>query len=127
MKFRYAILYVKDVKATLDFYTTAFDMKQKMLHESGSYGELDTGATILAFSSMELMKQLGKSPKVANAGAPSFEIAFETDDVAAGLKKAVSAGAKLVQKSTEMPWGQTVGYVSDLDGFLVEICTTVET
>jgi lactoylglutathione lyase len=23
------------------------------------------------------------------------------------------------------PWGQTVAYVRDLDGFLVEICTSV--
>lgn len=126
MKFRYTILYVKDVKATLGFYTTAFNLKQKMLHESGDYGELDTGTTILSFSSLALMAQLGKSPKAADTKAPSFEIAFETDDVAAGLEKAVSAGATLVQDATEMPWGQTVGYVSDLNGFLVEICTAVK-
>ena len=126
MKFKYTILYVKDVKATLDFYIAAFNLKQKMLHESGDYGELDTGDTILSFSSLALMEQLGKSPKSADSNAPCFEIAFETSDVTAGLEQAVSAGATLVQGATQMPWGQTVGYISDINGFLVEICTAVD-
>ena len=125
MKFRYTILYVNDVKSTLEFYAKAFGIEQKMLHESGEYGEADTGSTILAFSSFELMNKLGKSPRHANASAPSFEIALETDDVAAGVKRAVAAGAKLVQSPKEMPWGQMVAYVSDPNGFLVEICTPI--
>ncbi len=123
MKFRYTILYVKDVKSSLDFYCTAFGMTQKMLHEEGGYGELDTGNTILAFASIAGMKD--KNPLVANAKNPSFELAFETDDVGAGVSKAVAAGAKLVGEPTYMPWGQTVAYVSDQDGFLVEICSPI--
>ncbi len=125
MKFKYTILYVKDVRETLDFYTSAFGLHQKMLHESGDYGELDTGSTVLAFSSLELMESLGKSPQKAQLDAPVFEIAFETDDVSTGLAKAVQAGATLVQDATQMPWGQIVGYVSDPDGFLIEVCTKV--
>lgn len=123
MKFRYTILYVKDVKSALDFYVAAFGMSQKMLHEGGDYGELDTGGTILGFCSMELM--VARSAIAANPKAPCFEIAFETDNVAAGIDRAVNAGATLVQSAEDMPWGQTVGYVSDPDGFLVEICTPV--
>lgn len=125
MKFRYTILYVKDVKSTLDFYVAAFGLTRKMLHESGDYGELDTGSTILSFSSLQLMKQLGKGPVPANRKAPCFEIAFETNDVEAGVEKAVAAGAQLVQEPTKMDWGQTIAYVSDMNGFLVEICTSV--
>lgn len=123
MKFRYTILYVKDVKVSLDFYCAAFGMTQKMLHESGGYGELDTGDVILAFASLDGMKDKGATP-VKTAG-PSFEIAFETDNVTADLEKALAAGAKLVQKPRDMPWGQTVAYVLDQDGFLVEICTPI--
>ena len=123
MKFRYTILYVKDVKTSLDFYCAAFGMTQKMLHDSGGYGELDTGGTILSFASLAGMAD--KNPLAANAKSPSFEIAFETNDVEAGLAHAVKAGAKLVQEPQRMPWGQTVAYVSDLDGFLVEICTPI--
>ena len=125
MKFRYTILYVKDVGETLGFYQTAFGLENKMLHESGEYGELETGGTTLSFSSLKLMQELGKNPAEANANAPTFEIAFETDDVNAALEKAISAGAKLVKEATDMPWGQTIAYVTENNGFLVEICTPV--
>lgn len=96
-----------------------------MLHESGEYGELDTGSTILSFSSLKLMKELGKNPAEPNPKSPTFEIAFETDDVKAALFNALNAGASLVQDITEMPWGQTIAYVTDKNGFLIEICTPV--
>ena len=125
MKLRYTILYVEDVAATLSFYEAAFGLSRSFLHESGDYGELATGDTRLAFSSRALMRQLGKSPGEARADSPVMEIAFETDDVAAALSRAVAAGASLVQDVTEMPWGQTVSYVTDPNHFLVEICSPV--
>ncbi len=125
MKLKYTILYVENVKESLDFYQVAFGLKAKMLHESGDYGELDTGTTALAFSSRALMTQLGKSPARADAAAPVFEIAFETDDVAGALEKALGAGARPVQEVQDMPWGQTTAYVADKDGYLVEICSPV--
>ncbi len=96
-----------------------------MLHESGDYGELDTGNTILSFSSLELMSSIGKNPGKVNATSPTFEIAFQTDDVPGALAQAIEAGATLVQNSQEMPWGQTTAYISDNNGFLIELCTPV--
>ncbi|MFG0253640.1 MAG: VOC family protein [Rhodopirellula sp. JB053] len=125
MKFRYTILYVDNVADTLDFYCRAFGAEQKMLHESGEYGELATGETVLSFSSKKLMTDLGKNPGVVEASAPIFEIAFETDDVPVALQKAIGAGAILVQDVEVMPWGQTICYVQDINGFLVEICTPI--
>jgi len=125
MIFRYTILYVQDVKATLELFNAAFGLKTAFLHESGDYGELDTGQTKLAVSSIELMQQLGKSPATKPVTNPSFEIAFETDDVAGALAKAVRAGAEQVQEVQEMPWGQTTAYVRLPEGILVEICTAV--
>ena len=125
MKFKYTILYVTDVEQTLRFFDNAFGFKQAMLHESGDYGELDTGTTVLSFSSLELMTNIGKNPGVANPSSPTFEIAFETDDVPSALAKALAAGATLVQETQAMPWGQTTAYVSDNNGFLVELCTPV--
>lgn len=125
MKFKYAILYVEDVTKTLGFYEEAFGFKRSFLHEGGDYGELDTGGTTLSFSSLKLMKQLGKEAIAPNVLTPSFEIAFETENVANTLEIAISAGAKLVQKVEEMPWGQTTAYVNDINGFLVEICSPI--
>ncbi|AMY71390.1 VOC family protein [Frigidibacter mobilis] len=126
MIFRYTILYVAEVATTLDFYERAFGLRRNFLHESGDYGELDTGTTRLAFSSRKLMTELGKSPGSADPGAPVFELAFETEDVPAALSRAISAGAVLVQDAREEPWGQTTSYVSDPDGYLVELCSSVQ-
>lgn len=129
MQFRYTILYVPDVRQTLAFYEKAFACETAFLHEEGDYGELATGTTKLAFSSIDLMTKLGKSPaNTADKKAlkqPVFEIAFETDDVADALEAALQAGCSLVQDVEAMPWGQTVAYVTDLNGFLVELCSPV--
>jgi lactoylglutathione lyase len=123
MKFRYTILYVKDVPSTLAFYEQAFSLKKTMLHGSGDYGELDTGTTKLAFSSIKLMNDLKKFPGKPDISAPIFEIAFETECVQEALDRALGAGAKLIQGIREEPWGQTTSYVSDENGFLIEICS----
>ena len=125
MQLAYTILYVENVVQTLAFYEEAFGLKQKMLHESGDYGELDTGNTTLSFSSLALMEQIGKSPSRPIEGKPCFEIAFTTEDVGLKLRQALKAGAVLVQDVEEMPWGQTTAYVTDINGFLVELCTPI--
>lgn len=126
MIFRYTIFYVDDVPSTLDFFMKAFGLELGLLHESKDYGELVTGETKLAFSSTTLMQQLGKNPQKPNSDTPIFEIAFEADDVKAALNKALQAGAKLVQDVKEEPWCQTTSYVSDPNGYLIEICSVVK-
>ncbi len=126
MKFKYTILFVESVPNTLDFYGKAFGFKTRFLHEGKDYGELDAGETTLAFSSLELMTNLGKNPSKASSTGPMFEIAFETDDVKHALEKAISAGAILIEDATEQPWGQTTSHVSDPNGFLIEICSPVK-
>jgi lactoylglutathione lyase len=125
MQFGYTILYVEDVPGTLAFYGKAFGLGTRYTHESGSYGELETGATALAFVSHALLRQIGKTPQAPLLDRPTSEIALVTDDVAAAVARAVEAGARLVQEATAMPWGQTIAYVGDLNGFLVELCTPV--
>jgi len=73
---------------------------------------------------MKLMKSLGKNPRAPSADNPAFEIAFETDDVARDYEQALVAGAVARQEPADMPWGQTVSYVSAA-GVLVEICSPV--
>jgi len=123
MQFGYTILYVDNVASTLGFYGKAFALSTRFLHDSGSYGELETGATALAFASRAMLRELGKTPQPPALDKPSGEIALVTDDVPAAVERAVAAGATLVQAPKPMPWGQTIAYVGDLDGFLVELCT----
>ncbi|SDS19212.1 VOC family protein [Jiangella sp. DSM 45060] len=126
MQLRYTILYVDDVAAAVDFYATAFGLDRGFVHDSGDYGELATGATKLAFSSTALMRQLGKDPRPPSITGPTFEIAFETDDVPAAFQRAVAAGAAVVQPVRDESWGQTTSYVSDPHGYLVEICSPIQ-
>ena len=126
MKLKYIILYVESVAETIEFYEKAFGFKRIFIHEAGDYGELDTGDTTLSFSSLKLMSDLGKNPHKASPTAPVFEIAFETTDVNKWLQQAIACGATLVQDVKNEPWGQTTSYVSDMNGFLIEICSPVE-
>ena len=127
-KLGYVILYVKDVSVSLAFYEEAVGLSRRFFHDDNgkAYGELETGATRLGFASLELVKTTLKGDFVAASPdkAPSgMEIAFTTADVAGLYARAVKAGAVAVSEPAAKPWGQIVGYVRDLDGHLVEICT----
>lgn len=125
MKLGYTILYVDDVRRTVDFYSSAFGLTPKFVHEAGDFGEMDTGTTSLAFCANSLLRQMGKSPMPPNADAPCFEIALVTPDVPMAVQRALDAGCRLLQAPEAMSWGQTVAYVADLNGFVVELCTPV--
>lgn len=43
MKFGYLIIYVPDVPTSLQFFEKAFGITTRFLHESNTYGELETG------------------------------------------------------------------------------------
>ena len=55
MKLGYTIIYVPNVAESLSFFESAFGLSRRFLHESGDYGELETGETTLAFASHELL------------------------------------------------------------------------
>lgn len=103
-------------------------MARKFLHESGTYGELDTGGTTLAFAVHELGDTNFPGGHVAaneSAKPLGFEVAFVTDDVAAAHARALAAGARELAAPTTKPWGQIVSYVRCPDGTLVELCSPI--
>ena len=87
-----------------------------------------TGAACLAFANLQLAKTHLKqelvvaSPDKAPLG---FEIALVTSDVPALYARALEAGAIAVSEPETKPWGQTVAYLRDKDGYLVELCTAL--
>jgi lactoylglutathione lyase len=129
VRFGFTILYVEDVPRSLDFYERALGLERRFLHESGDYGELETGATALAFATHELAAS--NLPAVyhgttANGGRPPFEVCFVTEDVMGAYGRAVEAGADAVTEPTTKPWGQEVAYVRDPDGNLIELASPVD-
>jgi lactoylglutathione lyase len=126
IKFAYTILYVQDVTKAVEFYEKAFGFERKFITPENDYGELMAGETTLSFASTVLAKanlSNGFIKSTLHHQPFGFEIGFTTTDVAATVQKAISAGASMAETPKEKPWGQTVAYIRDLDGFLIEICT----
>ncbi len=124
----YVILYVNDVSASLTFYEKAFGLARRFFTDDNgkAYGELETGAARLAFASLPLARLHLKQEVVLASPdkAPlAFEIALLTTDVPALYARAIKAGATAVSEPAAKPWGQTVAYVRDHAGHLVELCT----
>ena len=127
MKFGYTIIYVSNVLASIEFFEHAFGLKRRFIHASG-YGELETGATALAFAAHALGSAnlpAGYVKADASEQPLGVEIALVTESVASAHARAVAAGAISLKEPMVKPWGQTVSYVRCPDGTLVELCSPV--
>lgn len=127
MKFAYTIIYVANVPETVAFYETAFSLHRRFVHESNLYAEMETGETALAFAGNEAaeMNGLAVTPNKRESIAAGWEICLVTDDVDKAYNKAIKSGCSPISPPTGMLWGQTVSYVRDLNGCLVEIASPV--
>jgi catechol 2,3-dioxygenase-like lactoylglutathione lyase family enzyme len=128
MKFAYTIVYVADVEASLAFFERAFGLTRRFVAPGGDYGELETGATALAFAQHATARGNLGHDYVDAQGSPAplgIEIGLVCTDVAAACERAVAAGAALLAAPKQKPWGQTVAYVRAPDGTLVELCTAM--
>lgn len=128
MEFGYTIIYVSNVQQTMDFYEKAFGFQAKFLHESTLYGEMKTGQTTLAFAANTLSELNGITivhNQLQNPPA-GIEIAFVTNDINVAYQTAIDAGAQPLKEPTQKPWGQTVAYVRDINGILIELCTPIQ-
>lgn len=130
MQFGYTIIYVPNVDASLTFFEKAFGFLRRFLHPSGTYGELETGQTTLAFAQHALGEMNYGSKHVQADISPEplgMEVAFVTDDVPHAHRQAIAMGAVELATPTTKPWGQVVSYVRCPDGTLVELCSPVVT
>ncbi|MEM8528232.1 MAG: VOC family protein [Bacteroidota bacterium] len=129
VKFAYTILYVQNVTKTIEFYERAFGFTRKFITPENDYGEVLSGETTLAFAFVELAKtnlSEGFQESDLNQKVFGIELGFTTEEVEKTVEAALQAGATLLEAPKTKPWGQTVSYVRDLDGFLIEICTPME-
>ncbi|MEH3054281.1 MAG: VOC family protein [Patulibacter minatonensis] len=128
LNLRWVIVYVPDVPAALALYAAAFGQEQRFVTPDGSYGELDTGSTVLAFADDSLgLENFPGGPRRPPLSDPpsNVELAFTTDDVAAAVQEAVAAGCTLLSEPLHKSHGQTVAYVRDPWGTLIELCTPI--
>ncbi len=128
LKLSWIIIYVPDIARALSVYETAFGLQRKFLTPDETYGELDTGGTTLAFAHDDL----GAGNFPGGPQRPSLdekpanvELAFTTDDVEGAVDQAVAAGCVLLAPATVKPHGQTVAWIRDPWGTLIELATPI--
>jgi lactoylglutathione lyase len=127
--FGYTILYVTDVTKSIEFYEAAFGFHRKFITPENDYGELISGETTISFVSFALANSNLKNGFAISKQTDKpfgIELALVTDNVHEIMDKALAFGAMLVEHPIQKPWGQTVGYIRDIDGFLLEICTPMK-
>lgn len=121
----WVIVYVDDPPAVREFYMRAFGLEGGFAAPSGTYAELDTGPTRLAFAAYTLGD--GNFPggvRRPDEGTPAnVEIALVADDVQAAYRRALDAGCVSLAEPADKPQGQRVAYVRDPYGTLVELAT----
>lgn len=127
IKYSYTIMYVPNVEATVKFYEDAFGFTRKFVTPEEDYGELISGETTIAFAHLDLAtSNLSKGYQQVNNEKPfGIELGFVVEDVVKAIEQVVQAGGKIYEEQKIKPWGQTVGYVLDNNGFLIELCTAM--
>lgn len=129
VKLGYTILYVSDVEKSIEFYEKAFGFNRKFITPENDYGELSTGETTISFVSKDLANSNLKNGFIESSQLEKpfgIELALITDDVQKVIDRAIELGALVVEEAIQKPWGQTVSYIRDIDGFLLEICTPIK-
>jgi lactoylglutathione lyase len=126
IQYAYTILYVKDVQKSIQFYHKTFGFEVKFITPENDYGEIISGSTTISFANINLASsnlKIGFTESDLNEKPFGIELAFTTKEVEKVMAFAVKNGAVLLEEMVTKPWGQQVGYLRDINGFLLEICT----
>jgi len=123
VKLAQTILYVHDVEQAAAFYERVFGFERGEVNPGGFYIALKTGETTLAFVDAAWVAGNGIdfAPVRPQAQPPGIEVSFWVDDVETTYRAAIEAGASAWHEPVAKAWGQTVSFVRDPNGFIVEI------
>jgi lactoylglutathione lyase len=126
LRLGWVIVYVDEPAQAAAFYERTFGLRGEFVGPNGTYAQLDTGPTRLAFAAYELGD--GNFPggvrHAERDGQPAnVEIALVADDVDGAFARALEAGCTALAEPTDKPHGQRVAYVRDPFGTLVELAT----
>src|SRR5665811_999396 len=128
LRLGWVIAYVDDPAAASAFYQDTFGLRAEFAAPDGSYAQLDTGPTKLAFASYALGEQnfdRGVAHASLEERPPNVEIVLVADDVDGAFARALDAGCAALSAPQDKPHGQRVGFVRDPFGLLVELATPI--
>jgi lactoylglutathione lyase len=120
-----AVLYVEDVSRAVAFYESAVGFRHRFTDDRGVYAELDTGGSMLSITARRTTAEESchRADSSLPGPPPPNDIAIEVDDVAGAVRRAVASGGLLVRNPETKYWGQTIGFVRDPDGHMIQFCT----
>lgn len=120
-KYYEIILFVADQQKSKDFYSKIFQ-KQPDLDVLGmtEFNLADNLKLGLMPDSGKAKMLAGKIPSPSSGnGIPRCELYIHTGNIEELFDLAIKAGAKEISKIQDREWGDTVGYVADLDGHII--------
>jgi lactoylglutathione lyase len=126
MRLGWVIVYVDEPPRAAEFYERAFGLRTEFVAPTGTFAQLDTGPTKLAFAAYSLGEENfdgGVRPAGADGQPPNVELALVHEDVEAAYARALEAGCAALAAPEDKPQGQRVAYVRDPFGTLVELAT----
>lgn len=126
MDYGYTIIHVPNVPKAVEFYEKAFGLTKKMMHKNEHYAEMNTGTTTVAFASHEHKAMDIEGYDLLNRQPHGYELVFITNNIQKAYERALTHGAIGLVKPVKKPWNQTIAYVRDLNGALVELATPIE-
>ena len=115
------ILYVSDQERSKEFYSILLN-KQPSLHVPGMTEFILTDNLKLGLMPEKGIAKIlvDKTPHPSTGnGIPRCELYFHTDNIEATFNLAKKAGAKEISPILPRDWGDTVCYVSDIDGHII--------
>lgn len=122
----WVIVYVDDPPAASDFYQRTFGLHGEFAAPDGTYAQLDTGQTKLAFAAYAMGEHnfAGGVHRARTDGPPpNVEITLVAADVDGAYARAVENGCEALAPPKDEPRGQRVSFVRDPFGTLVEIAS----
>jgi lactoylglutathione lyase len=123
------MVYVRDVRASLEFYEAVLPVERRHFDDDGSYGEVESGDARIGFvaewhAAAHLRASFRRNePRNDPAG---FQLYVTIGDVDAVYARALEAGGVPVEPPADKPWGRRA-IVRDPDGILFEIGTDAPT
>lgn len=113
-----------DIKSLVKFYQEITEIS--LIQYTDDFAELQTKNSTLAIGSTKTLQFFGGEQVAQAAQNRSAIIEFKVDDVDEEYKRlADSLGDNIVQKPTNMPWGNRSLLFRDPDGNLVNFFTPV--
>ncbi|MBN8695927.1 MAG: lactoylglutathione lyase [Bacteroidetes bacterium] len=120
------ILYVKDQQKSTGFYSEILGLKPS-LNVPGM-----TEFKLSGNCKLGLMPESGITKIICPAapdpsrgsGIPRCELYLKVDDIEKRMASALNAGATLIDHISERNWGDTAGYIADLDGHIIAFAKT---